>query len=67
MWNDFSDFELAELAFNYGLQVYVNFDITPTGFKLSKREELECIIAEHEYALAYDEKQEVLDFYSEVE
>ena len=61
MWDDFSDFELATLAGSYGLQDYIVFN---ERLQLSNREEVECMITEYEYNLAFP--QEVVDFNSEV-
>jgi len=62
MWNDFSDFELAQLAGTYGLQDYVDFN---DQLRLSNREHLEAILTEYEYALAWG-VPEGIDFNSEV-
>ena len=59
MWNDFTDFQLAELAGNYGLQDYLVFTDRLT---LANREEVETVIEEYEYNIAFS-----VDFYSESE
>ena len=60
MWNDFSDFELAELAGNYGLEDSLVFapDLT-----LANREEIEDLLTITEMELAFqvvDNKSEVV-------
>lgn len=57
MWNEFSDFELATLAGSYGLQDYVVFN---DKLQLANREEVETILEEYEYSLAFP-----VDFNSE--
>ena len=59
MWNDFSDFELAELAGNYGLEDSLVFapDLT-----LANREEIEDLLTTTEFELAF----QVVDNNSEV-
>lgn len=59
MWNDFNDFELVHLANQYGLQHYVRFN---DRLQLANRDEVECMITEYEYNLAFP-----LDINSEVE
>jgi hypothetical protein len=59
MWNDFSDFELATLAGSYGLQDYIVFT---ESLQLANREEVETMIEEYEYSLAFP-----VDFNSELE
>lgn len=61
MWTDFNDFELATLAGRYNLQDYLVFN---DKLQLSNREEVECMIAEYEYHLAFGDP---VDFNSEVE
>jgi hypothetical protein len=51
MWNDFSDFELAELAVSYNLHDYVNFG---SDRRITNRVYLETLIEEHEYCLAFN-------------
>ena len=52
MWNDFSDFELAELAGQYGLEESIVFtgDLT-----LANREELESLLTVAEHNMAFGE------------
>jgi len=54
MWNDFTDFEIAELAFKYNLDSTVKFDLSKDYVKLANREHVECLIEEVEYSLAFD-------------
>jgi hypothetical protein len=56
MWNDFTDFEIAELAFKYNLDSTVKFDLSKDYFKLANRGEVECLIEEAEYHLAFDKE-----------
>ena len=56
MWNDFSDFEIAELAFKYNLDSTVKFDLSKDYFKLANRGEVECLIEDVEYSLAFDKE-----------
>lgn len=58
MWNDFSDFELATLAGSYNLQDYLVFN---ERLQLTNREEVETVIEEYEYSLAFP-----VDFNSEL-
>jgi len=60
MWNDFTDFELAQLAQEYNLQSYVVFT---DRLKLANREEVECMLTEYEYSVAFP--QQSLDINSE--
>jgi len=48
MWNDFSDFELATLAANYGLEESIVF---AADLSLVNRPELEKILTEAEFEL----------------
>lgn len=57
MWNDFSDFELATLAGSYGLQDYLIFN---DKLQLANREEVETVLEEYEYSVAFP-----VDFNSE--
>lgn len=59
MWNDFSDFELAHLAGQYGLEDCLVFN---SELKLANRSEVEQLLTAVEYDLAFP-----LDFKSEVE
>jgi hypothetical protein len=56
MWDEFTDFELAELAYQYGLQDQVeesawNFDLT-----LKDRPRLETLLTAYEHDLAFPQK-----------
>lgn len=53
MWNDFSDFELAELAGRYGLEDNLVFDYE---LGLANRAEIEKLLTETEWELAHDER-----------
>lgn len=57
MWEDFSDFELAELAGSYGLEDILVFN---DRLQLSNRSEVESSLTAYEHDLAFP-----LDFYSE--
>jgi len=59
MWDDFTDFELIELAGTYGLQDYA---VVSDRLTLVNREELECMIEELEYNQAFP-----VDFNEEME
>ena len=48
MWNDFSDFELAELAGRYGLEDNLVFDYE---LNLANREEIENLLTETEWEM----------------
>lgn len=50
MWNDYSDFELAHLAGQYGLEDSLVFDYE---LGLANREEIERLLTEAEYGLAF--------------
>jgi len=52
MWNDFSDFELAELAGNYGLEDELVFNGNLT---LANREFIETRLTEVELEMAFGE------------
>lgn len=54
MWNDFSDFELAELCFTYGIQddLELKFD---NRFKLVNRTEIEELLTAIELEMAFGE------------
>ena len=52
MWNDFSDYELAELAGRYGLEDLLVF---AGDFSLANREEVEKFLSEYEMAEAFGE------------
>ena len=53
-WSDFSDFEIAELAFNYGLgdTLILTFD---NRFKLTNRTEVEQMMTLAEHDMAFGE------------
>lgn len=61
MWEDFSDYELATLAGQYGLEESLVF---AGDLSLANREEIEALLTAAEYDLAFP--QEVVDFNSEV-
>ena len=50
MWNTFSDFELAELAGVYGLEDFLVFN---DKLQLANRTQMETLITEAEYNLAF--------------
>ena len=50
MWKDFSDFELAHLAGQYGLEDSLVFDYE---MGLANREEIEALLTAAEYDLAF--------------
>ena len=50
MWKDFSDFELAHLAGQYGLEDSLVFDYE---MGLANREEIEHLLTEAEYRFAF--------------
>lgn len=59
MWNDFSDYELCEIAGSYGLEDELVFcpDLT-----LANRERIEQLLTDVEFSMAFsvlDEKQEI--------
>jgi len=49
MWNDFSDFELAELAGRYGLEENLVFNY---ALGLANRDEIEQLLTETEWEMA---------------
>lgn len=51
MWEDFSDFELATLASNYGLEESIVF---AGDMSLANRLELETILTEAEHSLYFN-------------
>lgn len=57
MWNDFSDFELAELAGKYGLEDSLVF---AGDLSLVNRDEIEKLLTEVEWDFAFSQKS--LDF-----
>ena len=64
MWQDYSDFELAQLAGEYGIADELVFN---ERFQLTNREHIEDCITQIEFELAYPAEQESLDFFPEVE
>lgn len=55
MWNDFDDFELAQLCFDYGIQDECQFsDIIPVT--LSNRKFIEELLTEIELDMAFSEE-----------
>jgi hypothetical protein len=52
MWNDFNDYELAELAVRYGLEDLLVF---AGDLSLANREEVEKFLTEYEMAEAFGE------------
>jgi hypothetical protein len=62
MWDDFSDYELVELAGSYGLEDSVVF---ANDLSLANRAEVEKLLTLAEYDLAFP--IEILDNNSEVE
>lgn len=59
MWNDFTDYELADLAGQYGLEDSLVFT---DRLELANRSEIETLVTEAEYSLAFP-----VDFNSELE
>lgn len=59
MWNDFSDFELATLAGQYGLEDSIVFT---DKLQLANREEIESLLteAEHDFAFPFDFNSELV-------
>lgn len=62
MWDDFSDYELAELAGAYGLEDSLVF---ANDLSLANRPEVEKLLTAAEYEIAFP--IEILDNNSEVE
>lgn len=59
MWNDFSDYELCEIAGSYGLEDELVFAADLT---LANRERIEQLLTDVEFSMAFsvlDEKQEI--------
>ena len=52
MWDEFSDFELAELAGRYGLEDNLVFDY---NLGLANRDEIEKLLTEYELSEAFGE------------
>jgi len=61
MWDDFSDFELAELAGTYGIENELEF---AGDLSLANRSDIESRLTSIEYAMAFDQTE--VDFNSEV-
>ena len=55
MWNDFSDFELATIAANYGLEESIVF---ANDLSLANRLELEDILTKVEHELYFNSEVE---------
>jgi len=53
MWLGFTDFELAELAAQYGLQDELEFN---NELRLSNRERIESLVANVELEMAFGDK-----------
>jgi len=54
MWNDFSDFELAELCFTYGIQDDLEL-VFDSRFRLVNRSEIEELLTAIELEMAFGE------------
>lgn len=50
MWNDFNDFELAEIAAGYGFQDLLEFN---QDLALQNRNELESVLTKFEFETAF--------------
>lgn len=61
MWNDYSDFEIAQLAGDYGIADELVFN---DKLELVNREIIEDHLTQIEYEIAFP--QDSLDFYEEV-
>lgn len=59
MWDDFSDFELATLAGQYGLEDSIVFN---DKLQIANRSEIESLLteAEHDFAFPVDFNSEVV-------
>lgn len=55
MWDDFTDFELAELAYQYGLQSEVEECNWNSDLTLKNRKELEQLLTTAEFEMAFGE------------
>lgn len=51
MWNDFTDFELAELAAQYDLQDELIFG---SDLRLSNRAQIEALLTDLEFTMAFE-------------
>lgn len=58
MWNDFTDFELAEIAASYGFQDLLEFN---QDLALQNRNEIESVLTKYEFdnAFSLDNNAEV--------
>ena len=63
MWADYTDFELAQLAGEYGIADECLFN---ERLELSNREHVEDCITQLEFETAFPDEQESLDFHEEV-
>ena len=63
MWSDFSDYELAQLAGEYGIADELVFN---DRLQLANRSFIENRITEIEFDCVYQAEQESLDFNEEV-
>ena len=61
MWNDYSDFEIAQLAGDYGIEDELVFN---DRLELVNREVIEDHLTQIEYDIAFP--QDSLDFYEEL-
>jgi hypothetical protein len=52
MWNEFSDYELAQLCYNYGIEEELVF---ADNLTLANRTYIETLLTEFEYDMAYGE------------
>jgi hypothetical protein len=60
MWEDFNDFELAEIAAQYHFQDELEFT---SDFKLLNRPRIEQLLTDYEFSMAFysvDQKSEVV-------
>jgi hypothetical protein len=53
MWNDFTDFELADLAGRYGIEDSLVFEHDSMGFWLVNRKAIEISLTRIEYDIAF--------------
>lgn len=52
MWNDFSDYELCEIAAQYGLQDELEFN---SDLCLTNRERIEQLVSDFEFCMAFSD------------
>lgn len=52
MWNEFSDFEIAELAYQYGFGDEIEFN---SDLRLFNRKQLETMLTLREHNMAFGE------------